>query len=555
MNVLARLALAWNALRGRGPASALTPAAAAPAVQTQERLYAGAEVGRLTADWNPINTSADAELVTSMRLLRGRCRQLVRDNEHAKNALRIIGNNIIGSGIGMQALVKTASGKLVSRINDDIESAWQSWCAAESCHSAARLSFADLEQVAIKSIARDGEVLIRKVKKAFGKDNKIPFALEIIEADRLVDVYSQATAPGTGNRIRMGVEIDDWDRPVAYWLYPVHPGDYQFSTFVASRYLRVPADEMIQLYLIDRWPQTRGEPWFHTALKRLNNMGGYEEAEIVAARASASIMGLITSPETPEPDDIEGGERLTDLTPGTVHHLQPGEQFTGFAPTRPNASLEPFMRHMLRAVAAGVGCSYESLSRDYSQSNYSSSRLALLDDRDLWRMVQGWFIRNFRAQIHREWLEAAVLAGELSSIRDFFDNRRKYTDAVRFKPRGWSWIDPTKEVGAYKEAVRCGFMTVADVISQTAAGADPEDSFKARREELDLMAELDLVFDTDPAQVDDKGKGQVIQPAAEQEDAPAEANAPEPDADDSNETAAGESGDPDADDAQQAAAA
>ena len=46
------------------------------------------------------------------------------------------------------------------------------------------------------------------------------------------------------------------------------------------------------------------------------------------------------------------------------------------------------------ALAAGCGPSYESLSRDYSQSNYSSSRLSLLDDRDLWRVLQQWWLRR-----------------------------------------------------------------------------------------------------------------------------------------------------------------
>jgi hypothetical protein len=49
-------------------------------------------------------------------------------------------------------------------------------------------------------------------------------------------------------------------------------------------------------------------------------------------------------------------------------------------PNRPNSTLDPFMRFLLREIAAGVGVSYESLSRDYSQSNYfKSSRL--IDDR------------------------------------------------------------------------------------------------------------------------------------------------------------------------------
>jgi len=139
--------------------------------------------------------------------------------------------------------------------------------------------------------------------------------------------------------------------------------------------------------------------------------------------------------------------------------------------------------------------------------------------------MQGWFIRNFRQEIHRDWLEAAVLAGELS-FPDFYTNQRKYR-AVRFKPRGWSWIDPTKEVMAYRLAVRAGFMTVSDVIGLTSEHSDAEDVFLGRREELDMMADLDLVFDTDPAQTDMKGVVQAAEP-----DAPvAEAGTPEAESD------------------------
>jgi lambda family phage portal protein len=160
------------------------------------------------------------------------------------------------------------------------------------------------------------------------------------------------------------------------------------------------------------------------------------------------------------------------------------------------------MRYILREVASGIGVSYESLSRDYSQSNYSSSRLALLDDRDLWRMLQGWFIRNFRQPIHKAWLQQAVLARAIPgiSIDEYASNMRKFED-VRFKPRGWSWVDPTKEVQAYKDAVLCGFKTVTSVIAETAGGQDIEDVLGERRRELDMMAEYDLKFETEPQEV------------------------------------------------------
>lgn len=475
------------------------------------RMYAAAQINRLTSDWSSLNTSADSEILTSIRLLRARSRQLVRDNETAKNAIRIVQNNVVGTGIGLQSQVSNARGKLIGAVNDQIENAWAEWSDKKTCHTGGLLGFADIERLIMAQLVEAGEVLVRKVKQPFG-GGQIAFALEVLEADRLMDSWQTAKAPN-GNMIRMGVEVDQWGRPTAYWLYPTHPGDYQFQSFIASKFIRVPAEEMIHLYIIDRWPQTRGVPWFHATLKRLNDMAGYAEAEIVAARASANIVGFIKAPEPAAGDDVQFNQRIVDSAPGTFKQLLPGEDFVGFNPSRPNAALEPFMRFMLRSVAAGIGVSYESLSRDYSQSNYSSSRLALLDDRSLWRILQGWLIRNFRTEIHREWLEMAVLSGKVK-VPDYYTNKEKY-QAVRFKPRGWSWIDPTKEVIAYRLAVRSGFTTVSDVIADTAGGMDAEDVFKARRQELDLMAELDLIFDTDAAQVNDKGQAQPVPPAQE----------------------------------------
>lgn len=501
-----------------------------------QRAYAGAAINRLTSDWSALNTSADSEIVTSLRILRARSRELVRDNEHASNAVRIVQNNVVGTGIGLQAQVVNARGKLQDSTNTAIENAWATWSDRKSCHTAGLLGFADIERLVVGQLVEAGEVLVRKIKRPFG-GSKIPFALEVIEADRLMDQYQSARAPN-GNSIRMGVEVDEWGRPVAYWLHPNHPGDYQFASFQPSRFIRVPAEEIIHLYIIDRVPQTRGVPWFHAVLKRIHDMGGTVEAEIVAARASANIVGFVKSPEPAAGDEVQNAQRIIDSEPGTFKQLLPGEDFVGFNPSRPNSQLEPFIRFLLRSVAAGIGVSYESLSRDYSQSNYSSSRLALLDDRDLWRVLQGFVIRNFRAEIHRDWLDAAVLSGELA-FPDFYSNRSKY-EAVRFKPRGWSWIDPAKEVIAYRLAVRSGFMTVSDVIANTAGGVDAEDIFKARRQELDMMSEMELIFDTDPAQVTDKGQAQPLAPAQEGDGEAAETpeqEAVEP-SDDGDESAA-----------------
>ena len=212
-----------------------------------------------------------------------------------------------------------------------------------------------------------------------------------------------------------------------------------------------------------------------------------------------------------------------DIEPLTIQELKPGEELEFHTPNRPNSALDPFMRHMLREVASGCGVSYESLSRDYSQSNYSSSRLSLLDDRDTWKVLQQWWVRNFRRPLHRVWLQQAVLSRAIQSVpaSAYAADTSRY-EAVLFKPRGWSWVDPTKEVAAYKEAVKAGFITVTDVIAATAGGQDIEDVIATRERELRMFKDAGIEVDTTvvPEPVAAPPAAATPKPEDEDEDAP-----------------------------------
>jgi lambda family phage portal protein len=471
------------------------------AARMQQRQYAAARASRLTADWNPSNSSADSELVTSLTTLRSRARALIRDVSYGKRAQLVVVNNVIGNGIGMQAQVMTSRGGLADRVNDGIEEAWADWSEAESCHTGGRLAFSMLERAAMAQVFAAGEVFLRKHYRAFGK-SRIPYALELIEAERIADnYYSPYLSARNGNEIRMGVEVDEFHRPVAYHIRRRHPSEIRFNASGADDIERIPADQIIHLAVIDRWPQTRGEPWMHAVARTFNDMAGYTEAEITRARVQACTSAAIESSDDASSfsEEQQDGSVEMELEPGVVKKLNPGEKYVPGSVTAPNPALDPFMRYMLREVAAGVGVSYESLSRDYSQSNYSSSRLALLDDRDMWRFYQSWFIIDFRRRVHREWLQQAVLAGAVTgvSVEEYAVNIKKF-EKVLFKPRGWTWIDPTKEVEAYKEAIKAGFTTRTDVIAATAGGQDIEDVDNVRERELRLAREKGLQFDTDP---------------------------------------------------------
>jgi len=408
---------------------------------------------------------------------------------------------VVGSGIQFQSQVKLqrGAGRLDQRVNDMIETAWHDWSHKTSCDVGGRMSFHDIERLVIRSCAESGEVIIRLVEQPFG-NSKVPLALEVIESDLLVDDYN-GTAQN-GNEIRMGVEIDEWSRPTAYYFYADmrHPGDYLFTNRVSTtaRYTRIPANEIIHLYTVDRPGQTRGVTWFSSSVERLHHLTGYEQAELIRKRVSASLMGFIQSPEGELiGDGTYDDERVSTFEPGVFKYLAPGESVS--VPNIADNSAADYSAYVdsaLRAFAAGIGCSAESIMNDYSQSNYSSSRLALQNERDVWRQLQSWMISNFNKVVYYRWLELAVLSGAVRLPRYELDPG--FYASCRFIPRSWGYIDPTKEIAAYKEAERAGYITKSQIIAES--GSDLQEVFLQLEYEHQLASDLELQFDTDVPQ-------------------------------------------------------
>jgi lambda family phage portal protein len=244
----------------------------APQRQPQKRAYASAKPSRLTSGWYAPNNSADSELLVSLTNLRARSRTLVRDAAYAKRAKVVVMNNVIGTGIGMQAQVKNQRGTLMTSVNDAIEEAWCEWSRPENCHTGGKLHFADLERQAIGQIFEAGEIVIRKHYRPFGS-SPIPLALEVVEPERIADDYQVSGAFQT--MLRMGIEQDEFGRPLAVWLRRYHPAEFRSGVIPSDLLMRVPSEQLFHLYVCDRWPQSRGEPWLHAAARKLNDMDGY----------------------------------------------------------------------------------------------------------------------------------------------------------------------------------------------------------------------------------------------------------------------------------------
>jgi lambda family phage portal protein len=373
---------AWSALWEPNP-RAIKP--------RRKREYAGAEVSRLTSGWVTSTNSADSDIKGSLKKLRNRSRQLVRDQDYCKNAVRVIVENVAGTGPRLQAQVRMArGGRLNERLNQQIESAFKRWGYAENCDVAGKLCYSDLIRNAVGAWVESGEVFIRIVRGQKFGDSSVPFALQLLEADMIDEDY-EGKAERKGWHWKMGILQDEWGKPKKYALLTRHPGDTLFvnQPTDGKKHIFIDAKDIIHLAKFERPGQTRGVPWMASAIQRMHHLEGYEQAEIVRARASSALMAWIQTPEGDlEGDDVVDDERVFDMQPGAIKYLGSGESVHVPDLNAPDGQFEPFVRAMLRALSASLGISYSTLSRDSSQSNYSSSRLDVLQDQESFKALQ-----------------------------------------------------------------------------------------------------------------------------------------------------------------------
>ena len=449
----------------------------------KKRAYAGANQGRLFSDFVASSRSADEEIKGALKVLRNRCRDLTRNNAYARRFISLAKANTVGDrGVTLQVKARNDNGAMDNLGNDSIEVAWKRWGRMGQCSVDGKISWVDAQRLFIENLVRDGEVLVRLVKYP----NDFRFALEFIESDLLDEEYN-VTLP-SGNRIRMGVELDSFNRPVAYYLFTAHPGDNS-TMWMGKSYNRIPADKMIHAFLPERAMQTRGAPWMSPVIADLKMLNGYREAELVAARVGASKMGFFTSPTGDgfTPDDTDNKVPIMEAEPGTFHQLPDGVNFTQFDPTHPTTAFADFEKAILRGIASGLGVSYTSLANDLEGVSYSSIRQGALEDRDQWKIVQDFLIQHFVEPVYRAFLMSIMENSVINIPASRFD---KFAEATVFRARGFQWVDPLKEMNAAVVGLQNGLLSMQDIANQQ--GRDVEEIFDQIQAEKEMAERYGL---------------------------------------------------------------
>ncbi len=454
------------------------------------RKFDAADLNNLTNSFNSHPTSIDRDLFGRIHILRARSRDLWANNEYAKRFSHQLRANVVGAhGINLQVRAMLRSGDLDEAANKAIELSYKRWSKKGNCDVTRKLSRREMENVVVDTVARDGEILVRKIP---GYNNTHGYALQLIEADFLDHKLNEERADGTC--IRMGVELDEWGAPINYYMHPKHPGEFQRSSH--SKYNVVPADEIIHLFIPLRPHQTRGVPWMHAAMINLWDTGGYREAAIIAARVGAAKMGIFTTPTGNEyqgDDEAADGSIITDAEPGHFEQLPEGTTLEKWDPDYPHEQFADFNKAMLRGIAGAIGVAYHTFANDLEGVNFSSSRSGTLEERDMWMLLQQFMIEGLHDDYFPQWLVTSMNMGTVklpsgSSLSS--RNNAKFAEAATWQGRRWSWVDPKKDMETNQGSVDYRFRSISSVIRES--GADPDDVFAEIADERKKMEELGI---------------------------------------------------------------
>jgi len=451
---------------------------------TAVRNYDAGKIDRNTSDWVPVNASPDQTDASQRDLIKARARELERNSDIAESVVNAIVRNSIGTGIKPQAQIKNSDGTFNEVLNTQLEDAFETWAMPENCDITGHQSFYEQQEMVLTRRVYDGEIFVLPTMTA-DKSAYLPLQLQIMESDLLAT--NLMTAPNSNNVILHGVEVNKYFKPVGYWFQQMTP-----DGFITLDAIRISAANVLHLFKKRRPTQTRGLSELHRIMTRMKETGRYLDAELLCREIAACFAGFI---RTEMPGDKVSTLRkdttdkpVKDIVPGTLTHLAPGEDMVTAQPPASGASVKDYTEVELRLAGAGVGLSYEEVSRDMSRSTYSSARMAHLADRRTFIPIQNYMIIHFCRPIWKEFVRACVLKGVVK-IPDYWQNEEKYLKC-EWVPPGWAWIDPLKDVKATREELDAGLTTVAAKCAER--GDDWRSIYAQRKREQDYAKELGL---------------------------------------------------------------
>jgi len=442
---------------------------------------------------NRWNEAQEREIVSD------RAEDLTANNPHATSTIESLATNIIGTGLNPQSKPRWKQlGVSESRAAIFAEAAewiWTSWCPHADIGN--RLCFQDIQYQSAYTFLMSGEYVILPVLRQGEPrpgDSPVRLALQPISPARMATPYEYMSKPA----IRDGVALGRHGEPIGYYIATPRSGKMEIYLSAAD-FTWYPAwighrpGVLHSFHAAAKSPdRVRGVSVLAPAMKFFRDLSDYLDFELVGAIVASSFPIFIETANPYEtlngfPQEHPGTDddtRYQEVEPGQVMYGSPNQKPHVLKNERPGNTFQGFVETVLRAVGASVGMPYEVVAKDFSKTNYSSARAALLEAWRVYQLYRTWMERHLCQPVWKLVMEEAWLRGELVLPQggpDFYQAMNEYAHATWIGPaRGH--VDPVKEASANKLLLEEGVLTLSDWSAEF--GKDWETQLEQRGREV-----------------------------------------------------------------------
>jgi lambda family phage portal protein len=469
------------------------------------------------ASWQPPYQSADADLLEEWGTLVARTRDMIRNHGLTSGAVQTHLDNIVGPKLRLVAKPDwRALGLDIQWAREwsrTVESKFRQWAddIDRYCDAGRRLSLTGMITQGYRSFMNAGEMLAT-AEWLTDRPTKYATAIQMVDPDLL----SNPRGVMDSARLRKGVELDKHGAAVGFWFASGWENDpYTFRDPVTWR--RVAREtpwgraQVLHVYEQERPGQTRGKGGLVPVLAKMKMLEKFEQTTLQAAILNAMYAATIESSMSWEGVGsalgVDENDQMTSYMANRaswhksgnvryngvkIPHLFPGEQLKLNTPQHPKAEFAQFEEACLRHLAGGLNMSYEQFSRDYTKSNYSSARAAMLESYRFFKSRRHTISGRFARMVYTLWMEEAIDLGEIeipSGAPNFYQAKTAWTRCNWIGP-GRGHIDPLKEANATKVELSSSLTTLEKEAAER--GEDWEELLEQRAEEADRMRELGL---------------------------------------------------------------
>lgn len=437
----------------------------------------------------PSGQKVNADLVSQLKVLIERSRDLAKNNQLFRSYLINTGKGVVGAqGFRLQMQIKNYDGTLNEALNDQIEWAWYQFTKKGNLQLSETLGDVDFDTQILKSMLVDGECFIRIIK-----DPKSKFGIKFKLIDSLcVDTLRNSPMTSSQNGIFNGVEVDHNYKPVRYYIRQSDG----FGNYQSGELEIVPADQIIHLYRPQFIDQVRGYSPVVASLQSLKQLDDFAVAELIAAKVS-SCQGIFyeRNGQNPtgnflgqdEPDDE--GNFLTQLAPGTASVVPNGYTVKTMTPNHPSSQYGQFVKAVGKRVACSIGTNYNSLFGDLQSVNYSSLRQANIAQNSFYKSWQKYLIENWK-NVEFELFLKGYLINSATALKP--SNFEKYLREYRFIGKTDPSYDIAKEILAVERSLKLGLTSHIQEIEKR--GLDPQEIVKDEVKWRQLCDENNLPY-------------------------------------------------------------